>query len=118
MRESKERLSVAFLLFFMMITLPLASARSVHSSYDVNIFPQGDLSDDSDWTLDDGVTFTSDKAQYTESMLEDGRLTFQHSRPDNFQTIKMWSSNSPTVTLQQQVLRICFTRLVMGQRLN
>ena len=96
MRESKERLSVAFLLFFMMITLPLASARSVHSSYDVDIFPQGDLSDDSDWTLDDGITFTSDKAQYTESMLEDGRLTFQHSRPDNFQTINMWSSNSPT----------------------
>lgn len=80
----------------MMLTLPMASARSVHSTYDVDIFPQGDLLDNSVWTLDNGITFTSDSAQYTESMLEDDRLTFQHSRPDNFQTIKMWSSNTPT----------------------
>ena len=76
--------------------LEVSAARSVHSTEEVDIFPQGQISTNDDWIMEDGITFTSDNALYTESMVEDNRITIEHSRPDNFQTLTMWSSSSPT----------------------
>ena len=45
-----------------------AVARSVHSTNEVDIFPQGEISSDSTWYLDDKITFTQDNADYTVSM--------------------------------------------------
>ena len=73
-----------------------AEARSVHSTNEVDIFPQGEISSDSTWYLDDKITFTQDNADYTVSMVEDNRITFEHSRPANLQPVKLWSQTSPT----------------------
>jgi hypothetical protein len=73
-----------------------AAARSVHSTEEVDIYPQGQISSNDNWIMEDGITFTSDNALHTESMVEDNRITIQHSRPDNFQTLTMWSTSSPT----------------------
>ena len=73
-----------------------AVARSVHSTNDVDIFPQGEISSDSTWYLDNKITFTQDNADYTVSMVENDRITFEHSRPANLQPVKFWSQTSPT----------------------
>ena len=97
MAKVVARIPVLIVLIVLMSSSMLeAAARSVHSTEEVNIFPQGQISSDDVWLMDDGITFTSDNALYTESMVEDNRITIQHSRPDNFQTLTMWSSSSPT----------------------
>lgn len=97
MAKVVARIPVLIVLIVLMSSSMLeAGARSVHSTAEVDIFPQGQISSDDVWLMDDGITFTSDNALYTESMVEDNRITVQHSRPDNFQTVNMWSSSSPT----------------------
>ena len=72
------------------------AARSVHSTSDVDIFPQGEISTEDSWYLDNRITFTQENADYTTSMVEDNRITFEHSRPTNLQTVQMWAQSSPT----------------------
>jgi len=97
MAKVAARIPVLIVLIALMCSSMIeATARSVHSTEEVDIFPQGQISSNDNWIMNDGITFTSDNAQYTESMVEDNRITIQHSRPDNFQTITMWSSSSPT----------------------
>ena len=97
MADGAARIPVLTVLILLMCSSIIeASARSVHSTEEVDIFPQGQISSDDNWLMDDSITFTNDNAQYTESMVEDNRITIQHSRPDNFQTVTMWSSTSPT----------------------
>ena len=97
MAKFAARIPVLIVLIVLMCSSMIdAAARSVHSTEEVDIFPQGQISTNDDWIMEDGITFTSDNALYTESMVEDNRITIQHSRPDNFQTLTMWSSSSPT----------------------
>ena len=72
------------------------AARSVHSTSDVDIYPQGKISTDGPWYLDNKIAFTEGNADYTTSMVEDNRITFEHSRPANLQTLQMWAQSSPT----------------------
>ena len=97
MAKFAARIPVLIVLIVLMCSSMIdAAARSVHSTEEVDIFPQGQISTNDDWIMEDGITFTSDNALYTESMVEDNRITIEHSRPDNFQTLTMWSSSSPT----------------------
>ena len=97
MADGAARIPVLTVLILLMCSSIIeASARSVHSTEEVDIFPQGQISSNDNWLMDDSITFTNNNAQYTESMVEDNRITIQHSRPDNFQTVTMWSSTSPT----------------------
>ncbi|MCH1482068.1 MAG: hypothetical protein L7T81_07520 [Candidatus Poseidoniaceae archaeon] len=97
MAKVAARIPVLIVLIVLMCSSMIdAAARSVHSTEEVDIFPQGQISNNDDWIMEDGITFTSDNALYTESMVEDNRITIEHSRPDNFQTLTMWSSSSPT----------------------
>ena len=97
MAKVAARIPVLIVLIVLMCSSMIdAAARSVHSTEEVDIFPQGQISTNDDWAMEDGITFTSDNALYTESMVEDNRITIEHSRPDNFQTLTMWSSSSPT----------------------
>ena len=97
MADGTKRIPVLTVLILLMCSSIIeAAARSVHSTEEVDIFPQGQISSNDNWIMDDSITFTNDNALYTESMVEDNRITIQHSRPDNFQTITMWSSTSPT----------------------
>ena len=84
------------LMLLLFSSLQHISARSVDSTVVVDIFPQGDISSNGPWELDDGVTFTTDGAQYTEAMVEDDRITLEHARPYNYESFKMWSQNSPS----------------------
>ncbi len=88
--------SLTMLAILLLCTTLSASARTVYSTSEVDIFPQGDLSNQELWYLDDGITFTSDNSQYTESMVEDDRITIQHNRPNNYQSIDIWSQSSTT----------------------
>ena len=97
MADGAARIPVLTVLILLMCSsITEAAARSVHSTEEVDIFPQGQISSNDNWLMDDSITFTNDNALYTESMVEDNRITIQHSRPDNFQTVTMWSSTSPT----------------------
>ena len=92
----------AVLLFFVLsaaLASPLvstSSARSVHETSDYDLFPQGDLTDASQWAVGATTSFTSTPADYTESMVADQRLTMVHQRPQNTDTLSYWSLNSPS----------------------
>ena len=97
MAKVAARIPVLIVLIVLMCSSMIdAAARSVHSTEEVDIYPQGQISSNDNWIMEDGITFTSDIALHTESMVEDNRITIQHSRPDNFQTLTMWSTSSPT----------------------
>ncbi|MDP6334375.1 MAG: hypothetical protein QF479_07040, partial [Candidatus Poseidoniaceae archaeon] len=98
MGAKRKPISIVSILILMLL-LPIAghaSARSVHSVANFDIFPQGDFTDSSLWQTDSGVSFLTTNAQYTESMVADNRMTLLHSRPDNFQSLTTWAENSPT----------------------
>ena len=98
MGETVKRFTLVSLMIFVLVfsTFSSVSARSVHSVSDFNLFPQGDLTNPEDWQTDSGVTFLTSNAQYTESMVADNRMTIIHSRPDNLETLSVWSQNSDT----------------------
>ncbi|RJU80592.1 MAG: hypothetical protein DWB99_08190 [Candidatus Poseidoniales archaeon] len=98
MGEKYKRISIVSFLVILLF-MPLvghSSARSVHSVSNFDLFPQGDFSDSGLWQSDSGVSFLTLNAEYTESMVADDRMTLLHSRPDNFQSLTTWASNSPT----------------------
>ena len=92
----------AFSLIVLLMVLSLSpcmggsQARSVHSTTDVNLFPQGTFSDAGAWSVGAETSFTQETATYTESMVADDRLTMLHTRPVNLDTMTVWSSTSPT----------------------
>lgn len=98
MGERVNRIAlVSFMVFIMLMQIfSSVSARSVHSVSDFDLFPQGDFTDPGQWQTDSGVSFLTSNAQYTESMIADNRMSIIHSRPDNFQTLSVWSQNSET----------------------
>ena len=71
-------------------------ARSVHSTSDIDIFPQGAIVSEDSWYLDDRITFTQESADYTNSMVADNRITFEHARPPNLESVQAWSQSSPS----------------------
>ncbi len=93
-----KRISVVSLMILILL-LPIAghaSARSVHSVSNFDLFPQGDFNDPIAWQADSGITFLTSDAQYTESMVADNRMTLLHSRPNNYQSLTTWAGNSAT----------------------
>ena len=90
-------------LLFLVLSLALgspmlstASARSVHETSTYDLFPQGDLTDASEWTVGATTSFTSQPATYTDSMVADQRITMVHQRPQNTDTLTYWGMNSPS----------------------
>jgi len=98
MGETVKRFTLVSLMICVLVfqTFSSVSARSVHSVSDFDLFPQGDLTNPEDWQTDSGVTFLTSNAQYTESMVADNRMTIIHSRPNNLETLSIWSQNSET----------------------
>ena len=79
-------------------TLNPASARSVHETTDYNLFPQGSLTDASDWSMQATTSFTSQPATYTDAMVADQRITMVHQRPQNLDSMEYWGANSPSAS--------------------
>ena len=81
------------------ITSPLAThahARSVHSTTQVDLFPQGTFVNQGQWQVSAETSFTQEPATYTETMVADQRLTMAHHRPIHLDTMSVWSTISPT----------------------
>ena len=73
-----------------------AGARSVHSTADVDLLPQGVFNDAAAWDLDDSVSFSTAPAQHTQAMVADDHLTFMHERPENLVAQTVWATATPT----------------------
>ena len=76
--------------------LAVAQARSVHSTVDVDLFPQGTFAEAQHWNVGAETSFTKESATYTEAMVADSRLTMLHTRPVHLDTMTVWSGTSPT----------------------
>ncbi|MGB1819315.1 MAG: hypothetical protein ACPHK2_06800, partial [Candidatus Poseidoniaceae archaeon] len=68
-------------LVLMMLVMPvtMAEARSVHSTSTVDMFPQGDMQDPSQWDFKRHLAFTAENkaedGQYVMGMVADGHMT-------------------------------------------
>ena len=97
MRARLGPYAAAILMLSLLVMAPLSvSARSVHATHEVDIFPNGEMNNPADWALSDSLSFVNEPAEYTEAMLADGKLSFVHSRPTNFDEVTFWAQNSPT----------------------
>ena len=63
----------------------MADARSVHSTSTVDMFPQGDMQDSSDWDFKRHLAFTEESeaedGEYVMGMVADGHMTLGISCP-------------------------------------
>ena len=99
----RAKLTSVFLcmMFFGVLLVPTlnpASARSVHETTDYDLFPQGSLTDASDWSIQATTSFTSQPATYTDAMVADQRITMVHQRPQNLDSMEYWGANSPSAS--------------------
>ena len=99
----RAKLTSVFLcmMFFGVLLVPTlnpASARSVHETTDYDLFPQGSLTDASDWSMQATTSFTSQPATYTDAMVADQRITMVHQRPQNLDSMEYWGTNSPSAS--------------------
>ena len=92
---TKARVATLLVLIMLLPALP-AAARSVHSTADVDLLPQGVFDDSTAWTLDDSVSFSTAPAQHTQAMVADDHLTFMHERPENLVAQTVWATATPT----------------------
>jgi hypothetical protein len=85
-------------MLFLLLLAPYSavSARSVHQTNLVDIFPEGDFSHTENWTLGAFTSFSEDPASYTDAMVADQRLTMIHHRPLNQDSMIFWAQSSPT----------------------
>ena len=70
---TKARVATLLVLLMLLPALP-AGARSVHSTADVDLFPQGVFDEAADWTLEDSVSFST-CLLYTSPSPRDGLLS-------------------------------------------
>ncbi|MEC8311659.1 MAG: hypothetical protein VXZ64_02390, partial [Candidatus Thermoplasmatota archaeon] len=92
---TKARVATLLVLLMLLPALP-AGARSVHSTSDVDLLPQGVFDDATAWDLDDSVSFSTAPAQHTQAMVADDHLTFMHERPENLVAQTVWATSTPT----------------------
>jgi hypothetical protein len=92
---TRRGVAMLLLVLFLLPTIPV-SARSVHSTTNVDLLPQGNFHDASAWTLSDSVSFSSAPAEHTTAMVADQRLTLLHERPEHLVSSTVWASSSPT----------------------
>ena len=98
MRATSSRHSTVLFLLFLLLLAPYGavSARSVHQTNTVDIFPQGEFSQPSNWTLGAFTSFSEDSAIYTDTMVADQRLTMVHNRPLHQDSMIFWAQSTPT----------------------
>ena len=89
------RRNIAILLVFLLFgsVVPFtASADTVIRSESVDLFPAGNFDDASEWTVWSNKAYSEDVAEYSTSMVADGRLSMTHDRPANFNEITAWAT--------------------------
>ena len=91
--------SLSILLVFILTfsTLPLSvNGDTVIHSESVQLLPAGTFDNASEWSLSTNKAYSEDPADYSVSMVADGRLSFTHSRPVNHNEITAWAATSPS----------------------
>ena len=97
MRHSRTGLKALILVLLMMVALTSSvTARSVHDSTVVDILPQGDYSNNNNWSLSSRDIFTNQPAEYTEAMVADNKLSIINNRPLNLGEQTVWASSTST----------------------
>ena len=76
--------------------LPVVNGDTVIRSESVDLLPAGSFGDASEWTLTTNKAYSDDPAEHSVSMVADGRLSFTHNRPANYNEITAWAATSPT----------------------
>ena len=95
MGRSNLSVLLVILLFGSMVPFT-ADADTVIRSEDVDLFPLGSFDDASEWMVWSNKAYSEEVAEYSTSMIADGRLSMTHDRPANYNEITAWSTNSPT----------------------
>ena len=89
-------------LVLMMLVMPvtIAEARSVHSTSTVDMFPQGDMQDPSQWDFKRHLAFTAENkaedGQYVMGMVADGHMTMGISLPEHLDHQTVWATSTST----------------------
>ena len=89
-------------LVLIMIIMPvtMAEARSVHSTSEVEMFPQGAMQVSDDWEFNRHLAFTAedrpDDANYVSGMVADNHMTLGINLPEHLDDQMIWSSTTPT----------------------
>ena len=89
-------------LILIMIIMPvtIAEGRSVHSTSEVEMFPQGTMQVSSDWEFKKHLAFTAenrpDDANYVTGMIADNHMTLGINLPEHLDDQMVWASSTPT----------------------
>lgn len=94
-----RRLTV-FVLLMLIMPVTMAEARSVHSTSAVDMFPNGDMQDSSQWDFKRHLAFTQENkaedGQYVMGMVADGHMTLGISLPEHLDHQTVWATTTPT----------------------
>ena len=89
-------------LLIAILASPIAfvDARSVHSTSDEDMFPQGDMSSPGDWEIKEHLAFTQENkaedGEYVFGMIADNRMTLGVNLPEHKDNQMLWSTSTPT----------------------
>ncbi|MBI87806.1 MAG: hypothetical protein CMB67_02100 [Euryarchaeota archaeon] len=90
--RGKESLSLVCL-FVVSLCSQQVYSDSVISHVEVEILEAGSFQDSSEWEFSSTAGFSQEQAEYTIGMVADGKMSFTHSRPDNFGEYISWASS-------------------------
>ncbi len=92
---------IAVLVLIMLLTpVGMTEARSVHSTSTDEMFPNGDMSEASNWEIKKHLAFTSESApedgQHVMGMVADERMTLGIELPEHLDHQTVWASSTST----------------------
>ena len=91
---------VMLVLVMLLFPAGMVEARSVHATNSLDMFPQGDMEDSSEWEFKRHLAFTSETApedgQYVSGIVADNHMTMGISLPEHLDVQTIWASSTPT----------------------
>ena len=92
-----RNLSVLLVLLLIFSIIPVnVEGDTVIRSETVDLLPAGTFDDASEWSLSTNKAYSEEAAEHSGSMIADGRLSFTHNRPANYDEVTSWASISPS----------------------
>jgi hypothetical protein len=94
-----RRVAITILLLLIM-PISMVEGRSVHATYEVDLFPNGDLENSSQWDIKEHLSFTPESnpenGEHTSGMIADNKITMGIDMPQNIDSQTLWSSSTST----------------------
>ena len=83
-------------IFLLVMPITLAQARSVHSTENLDMFPQGNMENESNWEFKRHLAFTAEDrmedGEYVHGMIADNRMTMGITLPEHLDDQEIWAS--------------------------